>query len=206
MQSNYLTNPDGSRTLTTSTPGYSGGGGSDDLTAMLMDMMRRRQSAEEEARRQALYQANKPKSMLGQVGTHGSGARRSAPTETGAGTIDAGNKFLAQMVEREKMNALLNPAPMKAVTGFNQIGSASGMDTLDTNSMNGMQRQIYMPSGSGFEAAGLSHGEQMKLKNAGDGSANRFNSPQQPNQYGSGGGWDTMPDALRVKYLRGEVK
>ena len=53
-------------------------------------------------------------------------------------------------VEAAKMQALLNPPPMKAVTGFNQIGSAGGMDVMDPSVMSGIQRQMYLPQGSSF--------------------------------------------------------
>jgi hypothetical protein len=44
--------------------------------------------------------------------------------------------------------AMSGPAPMRAMTGFNQIGSASGQDVLDPSAMSGAQRRAFLPNSS----------------------------------------------------------
>jgi hypothetical protein len=150
LNSNYVANPDGSRTLTTTSPGITGqgpGGGFDDITAFMMDMMRRRAAQEDEARRAAQYQAYKPKSALG----HGAArppAQRSVSNEVGGMQQQLrGAQYLAEM---EKMRAMTSSAPVKMVNG---PGVVPGY-TPDTLAMSGIQRQVYNPSGSGMSPGG----------------------------------------------------
>jgi len=49
-----------------------------------------------------------------------------------------------------QMQARQNPPPMRGLTGFNMIGSAGGMDVMDTNAMNAYQRAAYLPNNSPF--------------------------------------------------------
>lgn len=44
--------------------------------------------------------------------------------------------------------AMSGQAPMRGVTGFNQIGSAGGQDVMDVAAMTGAQRQAFLPGNS----------------------------------------------------------
>lgn len=57
--------------------------------------------------------------------------------------------------ELMQMQARQQPAPMRGLTGFNMIGSASGMDVVDPSQMNAYQRAAYLPSGSSFVPTGI---------------------------------------------------
>jgi hypothetical protein len=152
-------------------------------------MMRRRAAQEDEARRAAQYQAYKPKSALGH-GTSTVAKRPAVNSETTSNPMDRQLQFDQRMAEMAKLRALTSPPPMKAVTGFNQIGSASGQDVLDPSQMNAFQRQAYLPSGSSDVTPGNTR------------APGSFGQPQQPTGPAPGS-WDAMSDAERIRRLTG---
>ena len=56
----------------------------------------------------------------------------------------------------QELQSATGPAPMRGVTGFNQIGSAGGQDVMDVNAMSGIQRRAFLPSNSQVSNGGFS--------------------------------------------------
>ena len=196
---NYFASPDGSRTAQTTAMGVNPTGGGD-YQDFMRQLMERNARWQEEDRNRALYFANRPTRGLG--GSSGVSNRPSVTTQSHGGSLqDQQLRFEQQLAERAKLQAALQPPPMRTM---NLRGGIIPGPVMDTNAMNAYQRQLFMPNQSGFEGGGLSDEQQTDVGKSGGKVASpalQGSQSEQPKNW-----WDSLPDAVRIGILTGQVK
>lgn len=121
-------------------PPAAGGGGNDDLIQFFMEMARRKQAA-----------AQPPPGIFGGGGGPSPVRAAQAAVPGRDSSFSLPDQNFRQMQQRDallQMQARQQGAPMKGLSGPGVIGSAGGMDTMDTGAMNAYQREAYLPKES----------------------------------------------------------
>jgi hypothetical protein len=187
FKTNYSIGGDGSRHSEASVERYEAPGESD-----FARQMRERREAYE------MYES-RPRAAGPRVAAAPPPPVVNQPTERGGSPMAKMLEQQQQLAQLRKLQVMQSGPPMKAATGFNQIGGAAGRDVMDVAAMDGYERQAYLPQGSQFENNGLSLSEMKQL------------SPKaQAAAVGNDGDdfsarWNALPLALRRAILEGKA-